>query len=36
MDITSGHDEVMIRFCDLALIFKFIAEPNRSNLSVCS
>ena len=35
MAVTWGHDEdMMIRFGDLALIFKVTAEQNRSNLYV--
>ena len=34
MDIELGHDEDLIGFGDLALIFKIIAELNRSNLTV--
>ena len=34
MAITLGHDEDLIRFGDLALIFKVAAELNRSDLFV--
>ena len=34
MDITLGHDENLISFGDLGLIFKVTVELNTSNLSV--
>ena len=34
MNITLGHEEILIRFSDLVLIFKVTEELKGSNLSV--
>ena len=35
MDITLGHEEELVSFEDLALIFKVTVELNKSNLRMC-